>query len=68
MQTIEMPMVRRLIDPAPTYTKMGALVLPAFTAAMVLDEPTCFIDPGDAKTDSARYVAMPVVRASSGSA
>ena len=33
--------------------------MPSFTAALVLDESTCFIDPGDMKIDSARLEGEP---------
>ena len=35
---------------------MGAFSLPSFATAMVLGEPTCFIDPDDVTLESSPYI------------
>ena len=42
---MEAPLIRKLVQLAPRYTKMGAFSLTSFPTCMVLDESTCFIDP-----------------------
>jgi hypothetical protein len=51
-----MPICRRLIQPAPVYTKLGALSLTSFHLAMMLDESTCFVDPDDIDVVSSEEV------------
>ena len=60
--TMEMPNCRRLLEPAPAHTKMGAFTLNRYPTGMVLDESTCFLDPGDIGLVSADTVGDPTSR------
>ena len=55
---LSLPLCRRLIEPAPVYSKIGVFSLPGLLLAMMLDESACFFDPEDVAVLSSNIVQV----------